>query len=81
MRDRLIHLHAAPGEPCLACGDADTDDTDFLLSAEEWNCEARTCSPSKRFSPGFELTNRADPRTSALKGERFPDPKRIKDQR
>lgn len=69
-RDRLIHIHAADSAPCVACDVADTDDTDFTTDPGYWNTLNRRCRPSTIISPSFEITGRADPRTSALKGER-----------
>lgn len=75
-RDPLLHIHQSPGEPCIACGDADTADTDFITDPGKWNAELRTCSPNTRIRPDYTISGRADPRTSALKGERYGDPKR-----
>lgn len=80
-RDPLLHIHAAPGEPCIACGDADTSDTDFLTNPGDWNQQARTCSPTTRIRPDYTISGRDDPRTSALKSERMPDPKKVRDPR
>lgn len=80
-RDPLLHIHALAGQPCIACGDADTADTDFLTDPGQWNSEARTCSPSTRIRPDYSISGRDDPRTSALKGERMPDPKKVRDPR
>lgn len=79
--DRLLHIHAAPGDPCIACGDADTADNDFVTDVGEWNCEARNCSPSTRLRPDYSISGRADPRTSALKGERPQNKRRDPDNR
>lgn len=81
VRDRLIHIHAAPGEVCIACGDADTSDTDFVTDTGYWNTLNRRCSPSTIIRPDYTISGRQEPRTSALKGERFPDPKKVRDQR
>lgn len=80
-RDRRVHIHATPGAVCIACGDADTADTDFLTDPGQWNREARTCSPSKRVDPSYVLRPRADPRTSAVKDERMPNRRRVRDIR
>lgn len=79
--DRLIHIHRLPGDPCIACGDADIIDTDFITDTGDWNQERRNCSPSAIVSPEYVLTGRADPRTSALKGERKPPRKKEPDPR
>lgn len=80
-RDPLLHIHQSAGLPCIACGDADTADTDFLTDPGRWNSETRVCSPSVRLRPDYSISNRDDPRTSALKGERFPDPSKVRDVR
>jgi hypothetical protein len=80
-RDPLIHIHQNPGEPCIACGDADTSDTDFMTNVGQWNSELRTCSPNTRLRPDFSISGRDDPRTSALKGERHPDYRKVRDPR
>lgn len=79
--DPLIHIHATPGAPCVACGDADTSDTDFVLDTGYWNTLNRRCSPSTIVSPAYEVTGREDPRTSALLGERRPSSKKVSDRR
>ena len=79
--DRLVHIHRLPVEPCIACGTVASSDVDFLTSPGDWNREARTCSPLKRVAPNFVLIPRADPRTSAIKEERDPDLKRVRDPR
>lgn len=81
VRDRLIHIQQNPGEACIACGDADTDDTDFTDDPGYWNSLNRRCSPSTIISPAYEITGRQEPRTSALKGERHPNRKRVPDRR
>lgn len=80
-RDRLLHIHRLDGDPCIACGDADTDDTDFLTDPGAWNSEARTCSPSTRIRPDYTISGRDDPRTSAIKGERRQNKRRDPDTR
>jgi hypothetical protein len=81
MPDRKIHIHQSDGEPCIACGDADTAETFFMTSVGDWNSEARSCSPSTRLRPDYSISGRDDPRTSALKGERMPDRRKYKDHR
>ena len=73
MTDRRVHIHLNPGEPCIACGDEDTEETNFMLSFADWNQEARSCRPQMRLRPDYSISGRRDPRTSALKGERMPD--------
>lgn len=69
-RDPLLHIHRQAGDVCVACGDADTSDTDFVTDPGYWNQQKRNCSPLTIISPDFAITGRADPRTSALKSER-----------
>jgi len=78
MTDRRIHIHELPGEPCIACADLDPEDGTvfFMTDFSDWNQEARSCAPSMRLRPDYSISGRADPRTSALKGERYPDPRR-----
>lgn len=79
--DPLLHIHSAPGVVCAACGDADDGTRVFLTDAGKWNGELRTCSPSTVIRPNYSISGRDDPRTSALKGERFPDIKKVPDIR
>lgn len=79
--DPLIHIHQAPGLPCVACGDADTELTDFVLDPGYWNSINRRCAPSVIISPLFTITGREDRRTSALLGERIPNPRYYSDGR
>ena len=76
--DPLIHIHRNPGEPCVACGDADTEITDFVLDPGYWNTINRRCEPTVIISPDFVITGRRDIRTSALLGERLPFPPAIR---
>lgn len=80
-RDRLMHLHATSNDPCVACGDLDDGDHTFTTDVGKWNSEKRNCSPSTIVARDYTVTGRADPRTSALKEERFPDPKKVRDPR
>lgn len=79
--DPLLHIHSAPGAACAACGDSDDGTRTFLTDVGKWNGELRTCAPETRIALDYSITSRADPRTSALKGERFPDHKKVRDQR
>lgn len=80
-RDRLLHIHDNDGDPCVACGDADTDDTDFVTDPTYWNTLNRRCSPSTIVAIDYSITGRQEPRTSALKGERRPPRKKVSDPR
>jgi hypothetical protein len=79
--DRKIHIHELAPDPCIACGDTPSADNDFISDTGQWNSEARNCSPGAIVSPDYVLTGRSDPRTSALKEERLPNPKRTRDLR
>lgn len=79
--DRLLHIHATAEAVCIACGDAPSAENHFLTDPGQWNREKRVCSPSVRISPLYEVTGREDPRTSAIKEERLPDRKKVRDRR
>lgn len=77
----LLHIHAQEGDPCVACGDLDDGSNLFLTNVGDWNREQRSCSPSTIVRPDYSLSGRDDPRTSALKDERMPDPTKVRDPR
>jgi hypothetical protein len=79
---RLLHIHAAPGQPCIADGALDDGATNlFVLNPGYWNTLNRRCSPQVIISPQFAVTNRQDIRTSALLGERRPSRRKVNDRR
>lgn len=80
-RDRLLHIHQQDGDVCIACGDADTADNDFVTDVAVWNTEKRNCSPSTRLRLNYTISGREDPRTSALKGERRHSKQKDPDRR
>lgn len=79
-RDRIVHIHNGSG-PCVVCGTADDSSTSFVSDTGHWNTLNRTCQPQARVSPDYVVTGRQDPRTSALKGERKPPRKKVRDRR
>lgn len=79
--DPLLHIHSAPGVICAACGDADDGTRIFTTNIGKWNSELRSCAPATIIRPNYSISGRSDPRTSALKGERFPDDKKERDPR
>lgn len=72
--DRFLHIHQNPGQACIACGDFDDGSRLFTTDTGLWNRDAKSCSFSSIVSPQYVLIPRDDPRTSALKDERHPDP-------
>lgn len=75
--DPLLHIHSAGGIACAACGDADDGTRIFITDVGKWNSELRNCSPSTIIRPNYSISGRDDQRTSALKGERMPDAKKV----
>lgn len=84
-KDLLIHIHSAPGSPCVACGDSDTEDTDFILGDYGyWNSLNRRCEPATivgLVDGALAVIPRDDIRTCALLGERTPPRKKVPDPR
>lgn len=81
LSDPLLHIHASAGQVCIACGDSDDGTRIFTTDIGQWNSELRTCSPTMRLRQDYSISGRDDPRTSALKGERFPDWRKTRDTR
>lgn len=81
LTDLLLHIHSAPGLVCIACGDEDTGTRIFTTDVGAWNRELRSCSPTVRLRQDYSISDRDDPRTSALKDERFADPRKVRDKR
>lgn len=79
--DPLLHIHSTPGQPCVACGDADDGSRLFTTDVGMWNREVKTCLPGGIVEPSYVLSSRSDARASALKDERFPDWNKVRDQR
>jgi len=75
---KIIHCHALVGGPCVVCGTLDDGET-FTLDPLYWNTLNTTCRPTVRLSSDYIITDRADPRTSALKGERLPSRRKVID--
>lgn len=81
LSDTLLHIHSAPGLVCAACGDEDTGTRIFTTNVGAWNRELHSCSPTLRLRQDYSISDRDDPRTSALKDERFPDWRKVRDPR
>lgn len=76
LAELVLHIHAAGGQPCVACGDSDDGSRAFTTDVGMWNRDIRSCSPSDRVRPDYTVSGREDPDTSALKDERFGDPQK-----
>lgn len=86
MPRQVLHIHEEEGEPCIACGTSDAIESDtpppvFMTDPAEWNQKNMRCRPTGIVSLAFVLTGRADYRTSALKEERRPNRRRVRDRR
>lgn len=68
----IVHIHEGEGEPCIIDGTEDDGVAKFTTDATYWNTLNTSCAPTTRLRPDFTISGRADPRTSALKGERRP---------
>lgn len=81
LSELTIHIHSAPGGVCSACGDADDNTRAFITDVGAWNRTNDKCSPGTMLRPDYSISGRADPDTSALLDERFPNPKKTDDRR
>jgi hypothetical protein len=83
----ILHIHEEYGDPCIACGTTQTEVNEnaveelFMTEVTEWNQKNARCRPTGIVSLAFVLTGRADYRTSALKEERIPNRRRVRDRR
>lgn len=76
--DHTLHIHAADGQACAACGDADDGSRIFTTDVGAWNRERKSCSPGSVVEQDYTLSTRTDKRASALFDERYPDRKKIR---
>jgi hypothetical protein len=76
LTEKSIHVHSSFGLPCAACGTADDGVHAFVINVGYWNTLNTKCTP-KMLRPDYIDSHRDDPKTSALLGDRLPNPTKV----